>query len=68
MMQRLDAWMIAWNYLDRTGQIYDSRAAVQRLSVIFARLSKDGIIHPLTLANRGISEYERGDILMLDPS
>jgi hypothetical protein len=68
MMQRLDAWMIAWNYLDGTGQIYDPSEAVQRLSKIFARLTKEGTTHPLALANRAISQYEREDMLILDPS
>lgn len=62
MMQRPDAWLIAWCYLNRTGQISDPYEATQRLSAIFARLSKKGL-PPLVLANRAIAEFER-DLLM----
>jgi hypothetical protein len=62
-MNRSDAWMIAWSYLERTGQIPDSYEATQRLSSIFGRLSKGGVTKPLLLANKAISEYERENFL-----
>jgi hypothetical protein len=63
MTERLDAWMIAWSYLDRTGQITNTYDATQRLSVIFARLTKAGKVNPLLLANKAIAEYERDQFL-----
>jgi hypothetical protein len=66
MTLRLDAWMVAWRYLDESGQISDTYEATQRLSAIFGRLTKSGPISPLLLANRAIAEYERDQYLFRD--
>jgi hypothetical protein len=63
MTLRLDAWMMAWRYLDQSGQISDPSEATERLSGIFGRLTKSGPVSPLLLANRAIAEYERDQYL-----
>jgi hypothetical protein len=54
-----DAWHIARNYLERTGQIEDDSTSYFILSRVFERLTRTHIPKTLLLANRAISEYER---------
>ena len=50
---------IAWNYLERTGQIEDRSVAYRQLSLIIAGLIKDGVTNRLRLSNYAIAAFER---------
>jgi hypothetical protein len=54
-----EAWQIAWDYLDRTGQIEDERSSAVVLAQVFSRLTRQRLPPVLLLANRAISEYEK---------
>ncbi len=54
-----DAYDIAWNYLVRSGQIVDEGRSHLLLSEAIVRLLERGERHPLRLANKAISAYER---------
>ncbi len=53
-----DAYNIAWDYLTRSGQVYDAAVARMMLSKELSRLILQGERNALRLANKAISAYE----------
>jgi hypothetical protein len=56
---REEAWMIAWDYLSRSGQIHNPTIANMILAKEFSDLLQGGEINRLRLANKAIAAYER---------
>jgi hypothetical protein len=54
-----DAYRIAWNYLLRSGQVFDQDASHLMLLEEISRLVVEGEAKALRLANKAISAYER---------
>jgi hypothetical protein len=54
-----DSFQIAWEYLDRTGELGDAAAASRFLSDTIETMIRRGQRSGLTLSNRAISAYQR---------
>jgi hypothetical protein len=53
------SFQIAWEYLDRTGELGDGAAASRFLSATIETMIRQGQRSRLALANRAISGYQR---------
>jgi hypothetical protein len=54
-----DSFQIAWEYLDRTGELGDGAAASRFLSDFIEKMIRQGQRSRLALSNRAISAYQR---------
>jgi hypothetical protein len=54
-----ESFQIAWEYLDRTGELGDGAAASRFLSDTIETMIRQGQRSQLALANRAISGYQR---------
>ena len=54
-----ESFQIAWEYLDRTGELGDGAAASRFLSDTIEAMIRQGQRSRLALANRAISGYQR---------
>jgi hypothetical protein len=54
-----DSFQIAWEYLERTGELGDGAAASRFLSDSIETMIRRGHRSRLTLSNRAISAYQR---------
>jgi hypothetical protein len=59
---------IAWDYLERTGQIDDPSEAVRFLSDVVVAMIRQGTTSRLLLSNRAISAYQKRNVRAKEPS
>ena len=54
-----ESFQIAWEYLERTGELGDGAAASRFLSDVIETMIRRGQRSRLALSNRAISDYQR---------